>query len=92
MLSTLSILLVMNTMLSNFRLDWEGAVKRGVSVFKKLEEDRLGQLCGMSELYYTIMENNRPKLVNLTDRLREPIKVCDVGRDVEVGEISVKIF
>ena len=58
MQSNLSIFVVMNIMLSNTRLDWEGAVKRGVSVFKKLEEERLGQLCGMSELYYTIMENN----------------------------------
>jgi len=35
------------------------------------------------------MENNRPKLVNLTDRLREPIKVCDVGRDVESLKIEL---
>ena len=67
-----------------YRLDWEGAVKRGVSVFKRLEEERLGQLCSMSKLYLTIMENNRPKLVNLTERLREPVELCDVGKDVLV--------
>ena len=65
-------------------------MKRGVAVFKRLEEERLGQLCSMSKLYLTVMENNRPKLVNLTERLREPIEVCDVGRDVQVKEFNVK--
>ena len=74
-----------NIIFPNFRLDWEGAVKRGVAVFKRLEEERLGQLWSMSKLYLTIMENNRPKLVNLTERLREPIEVCDVGKDVQVN-------
>ena len=64
-------------------------MKRGVAVFKRLEEERLGQLCSMSKLYLTVMENNRPKLVNLTERLREPIEVCDVGRDVQVNEFDV---
>merc|ERR1719481_1774738 len=32
------------------RLDWEGSVKRGVVVFRKLEEERLGQLMGMASL------------------------------------------
>ena len=73
-------------------MDWEGAVKRGVSVLKRLEEERLGQLCSMSQLYYTCMEHNRPKLVNLTDRLREPINSCDVGKDVQVGKILIKIL
>ena len=59
-------------------------MKRGVAVFRRLEEERLGQLCAMSTLYYSIMENNRPKLVSLTERLREPIDVCDVGKDVQV--------
>jgi len=71
------------------RLDWEGAVKRGVSVLKRLEEERLGQLCSMSQLYYTCMEHNRPKLVNLTDRLREPINSCDVGKDVQNLKIEL---
>ena len=65
-------------------MDWEGSVKRGVAVFRRLEEERLGQLCAMSRLYYSIMENNRPKLVSLTERLREPIDVCDVEKDVQV--------
>jgi len=65
------------------RLDWEGAINRGVSVFKRLEEDRLCQLCSMSKLFLTIMENNRPKLVNLTQRLREPIGLCDVTKDLQ---------
>ena len=76
---------MIDLILTNFRLDWEGAVKRGVSVFKRLEEERLGQLCSMSKLYLTIMENNRPKLVNLTQRLREPIELCDVAKDVQVN-------
>merc|ERR1712106_701087 len=71
------------------RLDWEGAVKRGVAVFKRLEEERLGQLCSMSKLYLTVMENNRPKLLNLTERLREPIEVCHVGRDVQNLKIEL---
>ena len=64
-------------------------MKRGVAVFKRLEEERLGQLCSMSKLYLTVMESNRPKLVNLTERLREPDEVCDVGRDVQVTECIV---
>merc|ERR1712106_346663 len=71
------------------RLDWEGAVKRGVAVFKRLEEERLGQLCSMSKLYLSVMENNRPKLVNLTERLKEPIEVCHVGRDVQNLKIEL---
>merc|ERR1711892_401528 len=35
------------------------------------------------------MENNRPKLLNLTERLREPIEVCDVGRDVQNLKIEL---
>jgi len=71
------------------RLDWEGALKRGATVFKRLEEERLDQLCSMSKLYLTIMENNRPKLVNLTERLREPIELCNVSKDVQNMKLEI---
>ena len=54
-------------------------------MFKRLEEERLDQLCSMSKLHLKIMENNRPKLVNLTERLREPIELCNVSKDVQVN-------
>ena len=67
-----------------FRLEWESSVKRGVSVFQRLEEERLSQLSSVSKLFLTIMKNNRPKLIALTERLREPVELCDVNRDMEV--------
>merc|ERR1719347_323588 len=35
------------------------------------------------------MESNRPKLVSLTGRLREPVALCDPSKDV--GELSVEL-
>jgi hypothetical protein len=36
------------------RLDWEGSVKRGVKVFRRLEEERLGQLCTTAGLFLQV--------------------------------------
>lgn len=65
------------------RLDWEGSVKRGVTVLRRLEEERLTQMKSMSSLYLTVMETHRPKLVALTTRLREPVHLCDVSKDMQ---------
>ena len=32
-----------------------------------------------------LLQSNRPKLMSLTDRLKEPVELCDVSRDMEVG-------
>ena len=32
-----------------------------------------------------LSQSNRPKLMSLTDRLKEPVELCDVTRDMEVG-------
>jgi len=71
------------------RLDWEGSVKRGVKVFRRLDEERLEQLCAMAGVFLQVMESNRPKLVSLTGRLREPVALCDPSKDV--GELSVEL-
>ena len=71
------------------RLDWEGAVRRGGKVFHRLEEERLQQLQAMAGLYLQVLEANRPKLVSLTHRLREPVALCDTGKDV--GEVRVEL-
>jgi len=71
------------------RLDWEGAVRRGVKVFRRLEEERLGQLQAVAALYLQVMEGNRPKLVSLTGRLREPVALCDTPKDL--GELRVDV-
>ena len=68
---------------STFRLEWESSVKRGVSVLRRLEEERLTQLGSMSRLFFSLMQANRPKLISLTERLREPVELCDVVRDLE---------
>ena len=31
-----------------------------------------------------LSQSNRPKLMSLTDRLKEPVELCDVSRDMEV--------
>lgn len=66
------------------RLEWEGSVKRGVTVLRRLEEERLGQLSAVSRLFLGIMMTNRPKMISLTERLREPVDLCNVARDSEV--------
>ena len=42
-----------------FRLEWEGSVKRGVTVLRRLEEERLAQLGSVSRLFLGIMMTNR---------------------------------
>ena len=71
-----------------FRLEWESSVKRGVTVFRRLEEERLTQLTSVSRLFLSIMINNRPKMISLTERLREPVELCDVNRDMEVRSVE----
>merc|ERR1712012_822033 len=56
---------------------------RGVTVFRRLEEERLNQLSSVSRLFLSIMMTNRPKMMNLTERLKEPVDLCDVNRDIE---------
>lgn len=65
------------------RLEWESSVKRGVGVLSRLEEERLSQLGSLSRLFLSLMQTNRPKLISLTERLREPVDLCDVVRDIE---------
>ena len=54
-----------------------------MSVLRRLEEERLTQLGSMSRLFFSLMQANRPKLISLTERLREPVELCDVVRDLE---------
>ena len=77
-------------------------MKRGVTVLRRLEEERLGQLSSVSRLFLGIMMTNRyvivkmtiiivmimlirPKMIALTERLREPVDLCNVARDSEVS-------
>ena len=72
-------------------------MKRGVTVLRRLEEERLGQLSSVSRLFLGIMMTHRlivmmitvmmmirPKMIALTERLREPVDLCNVARDSEV--------
>ena len=36
-------------------------------------------------IFIVLSQSNRPKLMSLTDRLKEPVELCDVSRDMEVG-------
>ena len=54
-----------------------------MSVLRRLEDERLTQLGSMSRLFFSFMLSNRPKLISLTERLREPVELCDVDRDIE---------
>ena len=54
-----------------------------MSVLRRLEEERLSQLGSLSRLFFSLMQTNRPKLISLTERLREPVELCDVVRDIE---------
>ena len=66
------------------RLEWESAILRGCSSFRRMEEDRLSQLRFLAEQYQQILEEHRPKLVASANRLDEPIRRIHVGRDMEV--------
>ena len=59
-------------------------MKRGVTLLRRLEEERLAQLSSVSRLFLGIMMTNRPKMISLTERLREPVDLCNVARDSEV--------
>ena len=64
-------------------------MKRGVTLLRRLEEERLAQLSSVSRLFLGIMMTNRPKMISLTERLREPVDLCNVARDSEVMIISI---
>ena len=66
-------------------------MKRGVTLLRRLEEERLAQLSSVSRLFLGIMMTNRPKMISLTERLREPVDLCNVARDSEVI-ISIRIM
>ena len=48
-----------------------------------MEDDRLCQLQNLAEQYYQIMSTSLPKLVSSNNRLAEPIRLCDIGRDMD---------
>ena len=73
-----------------FRLEWESAILRGCSSFRRMEDDRLSQLRFLAEQYQQILEDHRPKLVASANRLDEPIRRIHVGRDMEVVRKKVK--
>jgi len=73
------------------RLDWESAILRGCSTFRRMEDDRLNQLRHLAEAYQQILEEYRPKLVSNAHRLDEPIRRIHVGRDMEVVRKKVDI-
>jgi len=73
------------------RLEWESAILRGCSSFRRMEEDRLSQLRFLAEQYQQILEEHRPKLVASANRLDEPIRRIHVGRDMEVVRKKVDI-
>merc|ERR1719402_431064 len=71
------------------RLDYEGSVQRGCYVLKRLEEERLEQLKGVVQQFHRVMGDNRPKLVSLSQRLEEPVSLCNVNKDIQ--ELKVKV-
>jgi len=73
------------------RLEWESAILRGCSTFRRMEEDRLNQLRYLAEQYQQILDEHRPKLVSNAHRLDEPIRRIRVGRDMEVVRKKVEI-
>ena len=56
---------------------------------RRMEEDRLCQLRNLAEQYHQIMTDNRPKLVASSQRLAEPIELCDISRDMEAVKKKV---
>ena len=50
---------------------------------RRMEEDRLCHLRNLAEQYHQIMTDNRPKLVASSQRLAEPVQLCDISRDME---------
>ena len=74
-----------------YRLEWESAILRGCSTFRRMEEDRLNQLRYLAEQYQQILDEHRPKLVSNAHRLDEPIRRIHVSRDMEVVRKKVII-
>ena len=72
------------TLIFFFRLEWESAILRGCSSFRRMEDDRLNQLRYLAEQYQQILDEHRPKLVSNAHRLDEPIRRIHVSRDMEV--------
>ena len=58
---------------------------------RRMEEDRLCHLRNLAEQYHQIMNDNRPKLVASSQRLGEPIQLCDISRDMEAVRKKVGI-
>ncbi len=74
------------------RLEWESAVLRGCNVFRQMEEERLDQLRQLGEKYNQAMDEHRPRLVASSQRLQEPVRKCDVRRDMEDVSKRVRSF
>lgn len=73
------------------RLDYEGSVQRGCYVLRRLEEERLEQLKGVVQQFHRVMGENRPKLVSLSQRLEEPVSLCNVNKDIQELKVDVDI-
>lgn len=64
------------------RLDWESAVLRGVSTFQTLEEERLSNLKSVLTSYLYHSNELNPRLIEATDKLRQPITDADPNKDL----------
>ncbi|XP_045110666.1 uncharacterized protein LOC123504311 isoform X3 [Portunus trituberculatus] len=62
------------------RLEWESAVYKGSSCFQTLEEERLQALRDLVVKYHKNALESSPKTA---DRLEEPVKACDVEKDIQ---------
>ncbi|XP_050734362.1 uncharacterized protein LOC127007409 isoform X3 [Eriocheir sinensis] len=65
------------------RLEWESAVYKGSSCFQTLEEERLQALRDLVVKYHNNSVESAPKIVAIVDRLDEPVKACDVEKDIQ---------
>lgn len=65
------------------RLEWESAVYKGSSCFQTLEEERLQALRDLVVKYHKNALESSPKVVATADRLEEPVKACDVEKDIQ---------
>lgn len=59
---------------------------------RRMEEERLCQLRNLAEQYHQILSDNRPKLVASSQRLTEPIQLCDITRDMEAVNKKVSFI
>ena len=64
---------------------------KGCSTFRCMEDDRLCQLQSLAEQYYQIMSGSLPKLVSSNHRLAEPIRLCDIGRDMDSVKKQIRV-